>query len=465
MAIFHLSASIISRKAGRSSTAAAAYRSAEKIVDERTGEVHDYERKRGVEYTEIIVPAGMDTPERKVLWNAVECKNKRADAQVAREITLALPCELTPEQRKELAQEFTHSLADKYSLAVDLAIHAPGREGDNRNHHAHILMTTNRFEGVQNGEIVLGNKVRELDMIASAKSEQGKANAIENIREEWAHSCNMALEKAGELARVDNRSLSAQGIDRAPTIHQGPAATEIERRGEESRLVEINANIAEYNKQIETISAAQREIAEINRLLSEIQDRTPEEKAQTQPVENEPIAPQKIPISTEEARRLFNERMEKERPGWQEEYKRIQEAKRETGHTGEKSSYFVGSMKEQFSNLDRLRHDALSAREKMEKATAARKAAGAFAFGEKKRLDAEIAQYSDKFTELATRHDNIQRKIGHLREPWELCQKHDNAFQSSKELKAYQNKRREQLMNDMADQKQTRQRQKGRSGR
>ena len=278
MAIFHLSASIISRKAGRSSTAAAAYRSGEKIVDERTGEIHDYERKRGVEHSEIIVPSGMDAPERKDLWNAVEYKNKRADAQVAREITLALPHELTPGQRKELAQEFANSLANKYSLAVDLAIHAPGREGDTRNHHAHILMTTNRFEGIQNGEIVLGNKVRELDMIASAKAEKGKVNEIEIIREEWAHACNMALDRAGELVRVDNRSLSAQGIEREPTIHLGPAAAGIERRGEASNLGEINREIAELNAVNEHIELAKKEIEEINKILAEIQIIAPEEK-------------------------------------------------------------------------------------------------------------------------------------------------------------------------------------------
>lgn len=230
MAIFHLSVNLISRKAGRSSTAAAAYRAAERIEDERTGEVHDYSRRSGVESAELVLPSGVEwQPERAEFWNAVEAKNKRADAQVAREFVVALPAELDAGARRDLAVQFARVIVDRYQVGADVAIHAPGR-GDDRNHHAHILTTTNRVE--VSGK--LGNKVRELDGIAASRGEG--PNAVEQLRSTWADLTNQALEKAGSPARVDHRTLADQKIDRAPTVHLGPAAFGYERRtGEVSR--------------------------------------------------------------------------------------------------------------------------------------------------------------------------------------------------------------------------------------
>ena len=113
MAIYHLSAKLISRKAGRSATAAAAYRAGERIVDTRTGEIHDYAKKRGIKHAELILPRTTDwRPTRAELWNAVESKNKRADAQVAREFVIALPDELDASQRKQLALSVAREIAD-----------------------------------------------------------------------------------------------------------------------------------------------------------------------------------------------------------------------------------------------------------------------------------------------------------------------------------------------------------------
>ena len=226
MAIFHLSAKIISRKAGRSSTGAAAYRAGEQVIDERTGEVHDYSRKRGVEHAEIVMPSATDwRPTRAELWNAAELKNKRADAQLAREFVIALPDELSPEDRKRLALDFAHEIADRYSVAADVAIHAPSRDGDNRNHHAHILTTTNRVEGSK-----LGNKARELDHVAHTMSKHGQANEIDWLRERWAGMANTSLERNGHAERIDHRSHADRGLDAEPTRHLGPTATAIERR-------------------------------------------------------------------------------------------------------------------------------------------------------------------------------------------------------------------------------------------
>ena len=270
MAIYHLSAQIISRKAGRSSTAAAAYRSAERIVDERTGEIHDYTRKGGVSHTEIVMPAGSDwAPTRAELWNAVEAKNKRADSQVAREFLVALPDELDQNQRRELALAFARELADKYQIAADVCIHAPGR-GDQRNHHAHILTSTNKVQG--HG---FGNKARELDFIAhNMAGKVGQANEIDLVRERWERRANQALEMAGQEARIDRRSLAEQGIeDRAPGAHLGPTATAIERSGRESDVgrrarEQADQFMADMQAQVALQRAAEKDVAELETALA-----------------------------------------------------------------------------------------------------------------------------------------------------------------------------------------------------
>jgi hypothetical protein len=272
VAIFHLSAKIISRKAGRSATAAAAYRSGEKIIDERTGEIHDYTRKGGVEHAEVVMPSAADwMPSRAELWNAVELKNKRGDAQVAREFVIALPEELSPGDRKELALRFAREIADRYGVAADVALHAPSQEGDDRNHHAHILTTTNRIDGHK-----LGNKVRELDLVAHTMGGKfGKANEIDRLRERWEEMANQALEQSGHSVRIDHRSLEAQGIDRVATSHLGPTVTAMVRKGKTSKVVQrVEEQVAQIVAKAETdaaiIRAKERQIGFLEELLGDL---------------------------------------------------------------------------------------------------------------------------------------------------------------------------------------------------
>lgn len=272
VAIFHLSAKIISRKAGRSATAAAAYRAGEKIIDERTGEIHDYTRKGGVEFSEIVMPSSSDwTPSRTELWNATELKNKRADAQVAREFVIALPDELSPSERTQLALRFARELADTYSVAADVAIHAPSQGGDDRNHHAHILTTTNRVDGRK-----LGNKVRELDLVAHTMGGKfGQANEIDRLRERWAEMANQALEQAGQGARIDHRSLEAQGIERVATSHLGPTVTAMERKGKPTKVAkkvkeQVAEIVAKAAADAAIIRAKERQIGLLEELLGEL---------------------------------------------------------------------------------------------------------------------------------------------------------------------------------------------------
>lgn len=225
MAIYHLSVKTISRSAGRSATAAAAYRAGDEITDERTGTIHDYTRKGGVESTDIILPANAPewAAERSALWNAAEQAETRKNSTVAREFEIALPAELPADERRRLAVDFARELVDRHGLAADVAIHAPNKHGDDKNHHAHILVSTRRLKPDGFTE-----KTRELD--------DRKSGEVDRWRERFATLQNERLEQNGIISRVDHRSLEAQGIDREPTRHLGPAATGFERRtGEQSR--------------------------------------------------------------------------------------------------------------------------------------------------------------------------------------------------------------------------------------
>lgn len=228
MAIFHCQAKAISRASGRSATGAAAYRAGVYLKDERTGEIHDYSRKQGVDHSEIITPDGSKI-DRSDLWNRAEEAEKRKDAKVAREWELALPAELNAVERKMLARSFARELASRYGVAADICIHAPSREGDERNHHAHILTTTRTFAAGS-----LGAKTRILD------SPKTSGKEVERMRSTWADLVNRALERAGHSERIDARSLKAQGIHRPPTIHLGPTATAMERRGIQTERGDLN---------------------------------------------------------------------------------------------------------------------------------------------------------------------------------------------------------------------------------
>lgn len=237
MALYHLSVKPISRSAGRSATAAAAYRAACQIADQRTGELHDYSRKRGVLSADIVLPIGAAkwASDRVSLWNAVEMAEKRKDACVAREFEVALPAELSEGERRRLALDFAKEMADREGCAVDVAIHAPGRGGDNRNHHAHILRTTRKVTADGMGEKL------ETEMAG-----RNRRRDLEAVRERWASITNERLRQNGHAERVDHRSLEEQGINRLATLHLGPAVMGMARRGVRSDVqVRLDLEMAE----------------------------------------------------------------------------------------------------------------------------------------------------------------------------------------------------------------------------
>lgn len=279
---YHLSMKSISRKSGRSSTAAAAYRSGERIIDARTGEIHDYRRKRGVEHSHIVLPGGGTMP-RAALWNSVEEKHKRGDAVLVREIEIALPVGLDAAQRKALVEQYAQELADRYGVAVDVAIHAPHPVTDadlerdpnqyyveevevlddgheitrrhNGNWHAHVSMSACHFDAAG----VPGKKCVELDQIHCQRAKI--ANAADVERPRWAELANAALAAAGSADRIDHRSHAARGIDRVPTVHRGAHANAVERRtGKPSRRrlygLQLAAEAAQAEADVEAEIAA-----------------------------------------------------------------------------------------------------------------------------------------------------------------------------------------------------------------
>ena len=148
MAIYHLRASMISRSAGRSATGAAAYRAGERIHDARTGLDFDYRARSGVTHVEILAPAHAPdwVHDRAALWNRVEAAETRKNSQLAREVRVALPAELSHEARVELVRDFCQRSFVDRGMVADIALHAPGLTGDERNHHAHILLTTREID-------------------------------------------------------------------------------------------------------------------------------------------------------------------------------------------------------------------------------------------------------------------------------------------------------------------------------
>lgn len=240
MAFFHLQITAIGRSAGRRATAAAAYRSGERVRDERNGKVYNYPR-RDVLHTEIFVPSHLGgaadawAASRERLWNAAEHAEKQSNSRVAREYQVALPHELTAAQRLALARTFAREIAERYRVAVDLAVHAPRAGGDPRNFHAHLLTTTREVKPAG-----LGAKTG-LDRFhphgwRSALVEGRQEFLI--LRERWATRVNEALREANLTIGVEHRSLASRGIDRVPRPSFPLAALKMEQRGVRSEVVQ-----------------------------------------------------------------------------------------------------------------------------------------------------------------------------------------------------------------------------------
>ncbi|MBA4043611.1 MAG: Ti-type conjugative transfer relaxase TraA [Erythrobacter sp.] len=238
MAIYHLSVKVISRSAGRSAVAAAAYRCAGRLHDERIDRTHDFTNKGGVVHSEVLLPEGAPDhlSDREQLWNAVEASEKRKDAQLSREVEFAIPRELNQEQGIALARDFVEREFVERGMIADLNVHWDIGADGLAKPHAHVMLTM-REVGREGDDNVFGAKVRDWN----------RTELVEQWRERWAEHVNQRLAELDIDARVDHRSLEAQGIGLEPQDKIGPAASRMEGRGLEAERIEEHRAIAERN--------------------------------------------------------------------------------------------------------------------------------------------------------------------------------------------------------------------------
>lgn len=235
MAIYHLHVKVIGRKAGSSAVASAAYRSASRLRDDRLERSHDFSNKRGVVHSEVVLPE--DAPEqwrdRERLWNDVEAFEVRKDAQLAREIEFALPREMTQAQGIELACDFVQAEFVDQGMIADLNVHWDMAEDGTPKPHAHVMLTMRSVD--ENG---FGPKVRDWNA----------TQMVERWRERWAELANERLAELDIDARIDHRSLKAQGIALEPQSQIGAPAQRIEGEGiEAADRADMHREIARNN--------------------------------------------------------------------------------------------------------------------------------------------------------------------------------------------------------------------------
>jgi Ti-type conjugative transfer relaxase TraA len=215
MAIYHLHVKVIGRKAGSSAVASAAYRSASRLRDERIDRSHDFSAKRGVVHSEVLLPdhAPEAWSDRERLWNDVEAFEVRKDAQLAREIEFSLPREMTQAQGIQLARDFVQAEFVDRGMVADLNVHWDVAEDGSLKPHAHVMLTMREVD-----ESGFGQKVRDWN----------RTELVEHWRERWAELANERLAELDIDARIDHRSLEAQGIDLEPQTQIGAPAQRIE---------------------------------------------------------------------------------------------------------------------------------------------------------------------------------------------------------------------------------------------
>ena len=246
MAIYHLNVKSFGGSATGRATSAAAYRSGERIHDERTGKVFDHSHRTDVMHKEIVLPSKLAAADmswardRTTLWNAVELVESRKNAGLAREYVVALPHELTHEQRLGLVKKFTQNLADRHGFAVDFAIHAPRPDNDPRNFHAHLLATTREI--LPTG---FGAKT-DLELSFQKRYERGLGTTRKEmlaVRERWATMTNEALQLANLAVRIDHRSLRAQAIDQERVPYLPIASQHSENLGQQNEMERTVAGV------------------------------------------------------------------------------------------------------------------------------------------------------------------------------------------------------------------------------
>ncbi|OCN02323.1 conjugal transfer protein TraA [Clostridium sp. W14A] len=227
---------------------------------------HDYTKKRGVVHTEILLPshAPPEFQDRSALWNSVEESEKSSNAQLAREIEIALPVGLERQEQINLVRAYVRDNFVAAGMCADFAIHDKG----DGNPHAHIMLTIRplkadglwrakcrkKYDLDEHGQRIRlpsgafkSHRVNTTDWNDPAKAEEWRAA--------WAEYANRALEQKGLPERIDHRSYASQGVEQIPTVHMGVAATQMERRGLVTEKGSVNREITAQNKLLKEIKA------------------------------------------------------------------------------------------------------------------------------------------------------------------------------------------------------------------
>ena len=264
MEIIHLHVKIISRKKGKSAIAAAAYRSNEKIRNERNGVVYDFTKKHDVVYKQILLPANAPSAfyDRENLWNAVEKIEKSQNSRTAREVEVSLPIELARTEQIQLIVAFVQENFANHGMCADICVHDKG----NGNPHAHVMLTTRSLD--ENGKWIkkqIKNYIFDKDgkkiydpikkQYKCAKSlkfnDWDNMGNVEKWRQEWTKMCNLEFKRKGLEKIITHESYALQDIDKEPTKHLGPELSTLKKRGIHTDRINENLDIMKRNKERE----------------------------------------------------------------------------------------------------------------------------------------------------------------------------------------------------------------------
>ena len=350
MAIFMASTKSISRAKGQSAIAAAAYRAGDKLLDEdkNHGKTHDYQKRSGVLSADIILPSDLAGCEigRAELWNMAERNETRKNSRVAREWLVALPHELSEQDRKDLAHDFARTLADRYEVIADCAIHVPTDKEIERgasplNFHAHILLTTRTATIDDDGKIYLTKDKADSEISDDDRRKKGLPRMsveVKAVRELWEHTANKVLEEKGHNL-IDSRSYMSQGIDLVPQIKMGKDATHMERKGIPTVKGQFNREIIQSNELVwnkhlannqKTNDKADRTIADLRESKLFIVPDMPKPNFKPKKVTQERIQSANDTVNRLKAIRLNREKVQ------QAEQERLQQQQLETAERKER---------------------------------------------------------------------------------------------------------------------------------
>lgn len=278
----HFDISITQRSKGKSAVAGAAYQSGENLFSEYDQKAKNYTHKRGVIYTEIMLPANAppEYADRETLWNAAEEVEKQWNSQLARRFVLTFPREIPSELYPQMIQEYCREHFVSKGMCCDFALHDPAPPGHNP--HCHVMLTMRAMDE-QGKWLPKSRKVYDLDengeriRLPSGNWKSHKENTVDwNEQyhgEEWRHGWeviqNKYLEMVGSPERVDLRSYERQGLDIIPTVHMGPAVTQMERRGIETNIGNLNRDIRAANR---LMNAIRKSISSLREWIAEIME-------------------------------------------------------------------------------------------------------------------------------------------------------------------------------------------------